>query len=150
VCLSDFGAMSLLLAPRSDVVGSGLRRNRRRLCDPNHVLVGRFRLFAKSVTAITGARSCPLQVRSGQSGTRKLCPLYPPKADKEQTSRLSALCQKRTFALQQKQNALFDHSVGAKPRGLGLSQAAPPSSRFNEGVRGALIAKRTMRARSNF
>ena len=39
VSLSDFGAMFLLLAPRSDVVAPGLRSNRKTVCDRNHKLV---------------------------------------------------------------------------------------------------------------
>ena len=54
----------------------------------------------------------------------------PPKADKRQMSHMSALCQMRTFALQQIAS-LFDHLVGAReqrrrhveaeyPAGLGV------------------------------
>jgi hypothetical protein len=37
--------------------------------------------------------------------------------------------------LKQKQNALFDHSVGAKPMGLGLREAAPPAAGAYRDVR---------------
>src|SRR5262249_2373576 len=52
--------------------------------------------------AAKAARSCPLWVISGQSVPLGLCPLYPRKRTSIGATTLSALCQKRTNAPQQK------------------------------------------------
>src|SRR6516225_7388613 len=52
-------------------------------------------------TAAILSRSCPLWVRSRHSRTRFGCPLYPRKRTLIERVGKSALCQKRTHALQQ-------------------------------------------------
>src|SRR6516165_5713385 len=54
---------------------------------------------------------CPLWVKSRRSGVTERCPLYPRKRTLSDTTGMSALCQKRTYAPQQKA-PLFDHLVG--------------------------------------
>jgi hypothetical protein len=44
---------------------------------------------------------CPLWVRSGHGGMSDPCPLYPQKRTSGDYSRMSAKCQKRTYAPQQ-------------------------------------------------
>src|SRR5262245_32566365 len=55
---------------------------------------------------------CPLWVRSRRSVITEPCPLYPRKRTSSGYLGMSALCQKRTFALQQIAR-LFDHLVSA-------------------------------------
>src|SRR5262249_41448768 len=55
---------------------------------------------------------CPLWVRSGHHPSFCLCPLYPRKRTNSGHLGMSALCQKRTYAVQQTE-ALFDQLVGA-------------------------------------
>ena len=65
------------------------------------------------------AQQCPLWVKSGHRALFGLCPLYPRKRTSRDTTGMSALCQKRTYALQQK-SPLFDHLVGAREQGRRL------------------------------
>ena len=48
------------------------------------------------------SRSCPLWVISGHWSTSASCPLYPQKRTMELNREMSALCQKRTYAMQQR------------------------------------------------
>src|SRR6516165_2084771 len=64
---------------------------------------------------------CPLWVKSRRSGVTERCPLYPRKRTLSDTTGMSALCQKRTYAPQQK-TPLFDHLVGAQQERLGEFQ----------------------------
>jgi len=56
-------------------------------------------------------RECPLWVKSGHRRKSGQCPLYPQKQTLELSRVMSALCQKRTYAVQQS-SSLFDHLVG--------------------------------------
>src|SRR6516165_5656945 len=62
---------------------------------------------------VTG--QCPLWVKSRHRSTSASCPLYPRKRTFVERVRMSALCQKRTHALQQTVS-LFDHVIGALPQ----------------------------------
>ena len=55
---------------------------------------------------------CPLWVKSGHWGASEQCPLYLQKRTLELSHETTALCQKQTYAMQQK-TSLFDHLVGA-------------------------------------
>src|SRR5262249_35719577 len=56
---------------------------------------------------------CPLWVISGHGSASIRCPLYPQKQTLITSVEMSALCQKRTPAPQQR-TSLFDHFVGAR------------------------------------
>src|SRR5215467_14192494 len=57
-------------------------------------------------------RSCPLWVKSRHQRTFRQCPLYPQKRTLVERVVMSALCQKRTHAVQQLR-LLLDHLIGA-------------------------------------
>src|SRR6516162_4324652 len=61
--------------------------------------------------AAKSARSYPLWVISGHCRLSGRCPLYPQKRTLVERIGMSAKCQKRTHAVQQK--GLFDHLVSA-------------------------------------
>src|SRR6516162_339076 len=56
-----------------------------------------------------GVFVCPFWVISGHCAVSGRCPLYPQKRTLELSRGMSALCQKRTYAVQQK--SLFNHLV---------------------------------------
>ena len=55
---------------------------------------------------------CPLWVKSRHERTFRQCPLYPQKRTSITTVVMSALCQKQTYAVQQRPS-LFDRFVGS-------------------------------------
>jgi hypothetical protein len=68
------------------------------------IVLGQAGLTARAHLCIAAkaARSCPLWVRSGHHGSPDECPLYPPKRTLSDTTGMSALCQSRLNAPQQK------------------------------------------------
>src|SRR5262249_36499487 len=57
---------------------------------------------------------CPLWVRSGHRSPLKRCPLYPQKLTLELSREMSALCQKRTHALQQSTSAAIRNLIAGQ------------------------------------
>jgi hypothetical protein len=82
------------------------------------------RLMLESSGVVLELRRCSLWVRNRHFIEFDRRPLYPQKQTLELSRVMSALCQKRTYAVQQK-GGLLDHLVGAQQNRLRHREAKP-------------------------
>jgi hypothetical protein len=91
------------------------RFNRTRFGAPSHGLSPRLRrrIVAGQTGKLEVGRSCPLWVKSRHRRPANTCPLYPQKQTLRCANAMSALCQKRTYAVR-RNTSLFDNFVGGR------------------------------------
>ena len=71
----------------------------------------------------------PLWVNSGRRDELRECPLYPQKRTLPQRKQMSALCHKRTYAVQQRTSLLDRLIGGARETQIRLDRSRPKSCR---------------------